>query len=33
VERLGSDFVNNANIIKGETKQNSGLFFLMLENK
>lgn len=35
VERLGIDFVSNANILKGETKQNKtgGLFLLMLENK
>lgn len=35
VQRLGNDFVNNANILKEETKQNktSGLFLLMLDNK
>lgn len=37
VERFGSNFVNNANVLKGkktkQTKSNSGIFILMLENK
>lgn len=38
VERFGSNFVNNANVLKGkttnkQTKTNSVIFILMLENK
>lgn len=37
VEGFGSNFVNNANVLKGkktkQTKSNSGIFILMLENK